>query len=456
MEPEFSTSDTEREKRDRPAGAALSGVTVEQALEAILQEFRPLEPVEVPLPDALGLVLAEDVSADIDIPPFDNSSMDGYAVRAQDTASASDDAPARLRVVGYLPAGGAPGPDDRVEQGTAFRIMTGAPIPPGADAVVRFEDTSEGRALDNPTLQPGDSRALPSRTGEEVAIFRGVRSGTSVRPAGGDIRRGEIVLRAGTTIRPAEIGVLASVGKALVRVHRRPLAVVLATGDELVGVDQTPGPGQIRNTNSYAVTALLRSWGAEAHDLGVARDNREHLIAKLREALALEPDLLVTSAGVSVGDYDIVKEVLMSMGTINMWRVRVKPGKPLAFGRLGERGVPFLGLPGNPVSSMVTMELFGRPAVLKMMGMKRLLRPTVNVRLTEAVESAPGRQNYIRAVVWQKGGEYLARSTGAQGSEILTSMARANAFLVVDERTARLEAGDTARAMLLDWPAEAP
>jgi molybdopterin molybdotransferase len=297
--------------RDKVADAALSGVSVEQALEAILAEFRPLEAVEAPLAGALGLVLAEDVAADMDIPPFDNSSMDGYAVRAEDTASARDDTPARLRVTGYLPAGGAPGPDDRVLPGTAFRIMTGAPIPPGANAVVRFEDTSEGRALDNPTLQPGESRARPSREGGDVEIYRGVRPGTSVRAAGGDIRRGEVVLRAGTTIRPAEIGVLASVGKALVRVHRRPKVVVLATGDELVGVAERPGPGQIRNTNSYAVTAQLRSWGAEAHDLGVARDNREHLTTKLREALALEPDLLVTSAGVSVGDYDIVKEGLM-------------------------------------------------------------------------------------------------------------------------------------------------
>jgi molybdopterin molybdotransferase len=441
--------------RDKVADAALSGVSVEQALEAILAEFRPLEAVEAPLAGALGLVLAEDVAADMDIPPFDNSSMDGYAVRAEDTAAASDESPAHLRVVGYLPAGGAPGPDDRVQSGTAFRIMTGAPIPPGANAVVRFEDTSEGRALDNPTLQPGESRARPSREGGDVEIYRGVRPGTSVRAAGGDIRRGEVVLRAGMTIRPAEIGVLASVGKALVRVHRRPKVVVLATGDELVGVAERPGPGQIRNTNSYAVTAQLRSWGAEAYDLGVARDNREHLTTKLREALALEPDLLVTSAGVSVGDYDIVKEVLMSMGTINMWRVRVKPGKPLAFGRIGERGVPFLGLPGNPVSSMVTMELFGRPAVLKMLGMKRLLRPEVTVRLAEAVESAPGRRNYIRAVVWREGDEYVARTTGAQGSEILTSMAKANAFLVVDEDTARLEAGERARAMLLDWPEDA-
>ncbi|MEO8288103.1 MAG: gephyrin-like molybdotransferase Glp [Chloroflexota bacterium] len=434
--------------------SALSGVTVEEALAAILSNFAPLDAVEVPLEETLGLVLAEDVSSDIDIPPFDNSSMDGFAVRAADTAGASDSTPSRLRVVGYLPAGGAPGPDDRVEEGTAFRIMTGAPVPPGADAVVRFEDTNEGRVLDNPTLQPGESRAAPSRTGEDVIIYRGVGEGVNVRSAGGDVKQGELVLRAGVTIRPAEVGVLASVGKAMVRVHRRPRVVVLATGDELVDVDEKPGPGQIRNSNGYSVTAQVRSWGAEAHNLGVARDNREHLVAKLEEALRLEPDLIITSAGVSVGDYDIVKEVLLSMGTISMWRVRVKPGKPLAFGRLGERGVPFLGLPGNPVSSMVSMELFGRPAVMKMFGKSRLHRPVIMVRALESIESTPGRENYIRAIVSKDGADYVARSTGAQGSEILTSMSRANAFLIVDESVRVVETGDHVRALMLDWPEE--
>jgi molybdopterin molybdotransferase len=434
--------------------AALAGVTVAEALEAILGHFSPLEAVTVPLAEALGLVLAEDVTSDMDLPPFDNSSMDGYAVVASDTQAASDDSPARLQVVGYLPAGGAPGPDDTVEPGTAFRIMTGAPIPPGADAVVRFEDTSEGRPLDNPSLQPGQARAVPVEINGEVAIFRGVRSGTNVRPAGGDVRQGETVLRAGATIRAAEIGVMASVGKAVVRVHRRPRVVVLATGDELVEPSEKPGPGQIRNSNGYAVTAQVRSWGAEAVNLGVARDNREHLTAKLEEALALQPDLLVTSAGVSVGDYDIVKEVLMSMGTISMWRVRIKPGKPLAFGRLGERGVPFLGLPGNPVSSMVTIELFGRPAVMKMLGKQRLQRPIIEARALEAIESTPGRENYIRGVVSREGGEYVARSTGPQGSEILTSMAKANALLIVDEHTRTVQPGEKVQALMLDWPEE--
>jgi molybdopterin molybdotransferase len=432
---------------DKPA---LSGVTVNEALAAILAGFKALPSIDVELAYALGMVLARDVTSDMDIPPFDNSSMDGYAVHAADTVSATGDQPVSLRITGYLPAGGAPAPEDRVEQGTAFRIMTGAPIPPGADAVVRFEDTSEGRSLDVPTLQPGDSRASPAQIGGQVLIYRGVGAGVNVRRSGGDTHKGDTVLTAGTTIRAAEIGVLASVGMERVPVHRRPRVAVLATGDELVGVGEKPGPGQIRNTNSYAVAAQLRSWGAEAFDLGVARDNRESLLAKLDEALALKPDLLVTSAGVSVGDYDIVKQILMERGTINMWRVRIKPGKPLAFGRLNESGVPFLGLPGNPVSSMVTMELFGRPAILKMLGKQDLQRPVVIARAAERIESTPGRENYIRGIVSYESGEYKARTTGAQGSEILTSMSRANALLVVDENTRIIEAGDMVRAMLLD------
>jgi molybdopterin molybdotransferase len=432
---------------DKPA---LSGVTVNEALAAILAGFEPLPKIEVDLADALGMVLAGDVTSDMDIPPFDNSSMDGYAVRAADTTSATDDQPVSLRITGYLPAGGAPAPEDRVEQGTAYRIMTGAPIPPGADAVVRFEDTGEGRPLDAPALQPGDSHASPAQIGGQVLIYKGVGAGVNVRRAGGDTHKGDTVLTAGTTIRAAEVGVLASVGMERVPVHRRPRVAVLATGDELVGVGEKPGPGQIRNTNSYAVAAQLRSWGAEAFDLGVAGDNRESLVAKLDEALALKPDLLVTSAGVSVGDYDIVKQLLMERGTINMWRVRIKPGKPLAFGRLNESGVPFLGLPGNPVSSMVTMELFGRPAVLKMLGKQDLHRPVVIARAVDRIESSPGRENYIRGIVNYEGGEYRARTTGAQGSEILTSMSKANALLVVDENIPAIEAGGMVRAMLLD------
>ncbi|HKP54803.1 MAG TPA: gephyrin-like molybdotransferase Glp [Chloroflexia bacterium] len=431
----------------------LTSISVSEALQNILAEFAPLDAVAVPLAESLGLVLAEEVYSDIDIPPFDNSSMDGYALRAADLAGASPASPAALRVAGYLPAGAAPGPGDYVEEGSAFRIMTGAPMPPGADAVIPFEDTSEGRALRAAVLQPGESRATPLLVGGEVLIYRRVGPGDYIRRAGEDVRQGDLVLSKGTNIRPAEVGVLAAVGKSTVTVHRRPRVAILATGDELVDVGEMPGPGQIRNSNNYAVEAQVGSWGAEAFNLGVARDDRDHLMSKLEEALDLRPDLLVTSAGVSVGDYDFVKDVLMSLGSITMWRVRLKPGKPLAFGRLrGREGstVPFLGLPGNPVSSMVTMELFGRPAILKMLGKSHLQRPVVMARALEALENSGGREHYIRGIVTEEGGEYVARTTGKQESNILTSMSRANAFLVVGEETRRIEVGELVRAMLLD------
>jgi molybdopterin molybdotransferase len=356
-------------------------------------------------------------------------------------------------VTGDIPAGAAPGPEDRVETGAAIRIMTGAPVPPGADSVVKFEDTDEGRVLDDPHRQPG-SKASPLKMGGEVQIFHEVKRGDSVRPAGEDTRAGELVLSAGTTIRPAEVSVLAAVGKARVLVHRRPRVAILATGDELVDVSERPGPGQIRNTNNYAVAAQVSSWGAAAIDLGVARDNIEDLTAKIEHALSLEPDLLVTSAGVSVGDYDIVKDVLMSKGSISMWQVRMRPGKPVAFGHLGPKRVPFMGLPGNPVSSMVNMELFGRPAIMKMLGKKRIRRETITARAAEQIENNAGREHYIRGIVTKEGGEYVARTTGAQGSNLLTSMSKANALLIIGEDTRLVKEGDPVRALMLDWSEE--
>ncbi|MDQ6694095.1 MAG: molybdopterin molybdotransferase MoeA [Chloroflexota bacterium] len=442
------------EKASRQDIKTATGVSVAEALDGILAEFAPLPAVSVALARALGLVLAEEVYSDIDIPPFDNSSMDGYAVKSQDTAGADNDKPVRLKMQGYIRAGAALLEKDRVESGKAFRIMTGAPLPQGADAVIRFEDTSEGRKLDTMRLLPGDARAEPNTAGGDVLLFRSVKPGDSVRKAGEDVKAGELVLRPGIVIRPAEVGVLAAVGKSQVLVHRRPRVAVLATGDELVEPSVLPGPGQIRNTNNYAVAAQVEQWGAEAINLGVARDNREHLVAKLKEALALKPDLLVTSAGVSVGDHDIVKDVLLEMGSLSMWRVRVRPGKPLAFGRIGEKGVPFLGLPGNPVSSMVTMELFGRPAIMKMMGKARLHRPIIKAHLLEGLDNAGGREHYMRGIIEKEGDEYTARLTGEQGSGILTSMSRANALLIVDEKTSRMEAGEMVRALMLDWPEE--
>lgn len=432
----------------------LTSITVQEALDLVLSYFEPLPPIEVPLMGSLGLVLAQDVYSDMDLPPFDNSSMDGYAVRAESTDGASQETPAGLRVVGSLPAGAAPGPDDRVEPGTAFRIMTGAPVPPGADAVVPFENTNEGRALDTPRLQPEDAHATPILLGGDVLIYRAVRTGENIRRVGEDMVNGALVLNKGATVRSAEIGVLASVGKARVMAHRRPKVAILATGDELVDVDRKPGPGQIRNTNNYAIAAQVTSWGGVAHNLGVARDEYADVEAKIKEGLALEPDLFVTSAGVSVGDYDVVKEVLMSLGTIGMWRVRMRPGKPLVFGRLGERGVPFLGLPGNPVSGMVSMELYGRPAVMKMLGKNRLYRPVITAQAAEDIKDTSGRESYLRGIVTKRGETYLARTTGNQGSAILTSMSKANAFLIVDEQTSLIREGEPVRALMLDWPEE--
>ena len=429
---------------------ARTGVSVAEATEAILASFSPLSAVAVPLAECLGLVLAEDVYSDIDLPPFDNSAMDGYAVRAEDTRGASPEHPAGLRVIGYIPAGSAPGPGDFVAPGTAFRVMTGAPVPPGADAVVRFEDTNEGRALAKPGLQPGSARAEPVSIGSDVLIYTVMQKGDSLRPRGEDVQAGTLVLGKGTLIRAYEIGVLAAVGKGQVTVHRRPRVAILATGDELVDVDQTPGPGQIRNSNNYAVAAQVSTWGGIALNLGVARDTLEDTTARIKQALDLKPDLLITSAGVSVGDYDVVKEVLMSLGSISMWQVRMRPGKPLAFGHLGPERVPFMGLPGNPVSSMVNMELFGRAAILKMLGRDQIQRTPVIAKALEPLENSSGRQHYIRGIVIREGNEYTARSTGGQGSNLLTSMSRANALLVIDEDTQLIEAGQTVKALLLD------
>jgi molybdopterin molybdotransferase len=408
-------------------------ISVGKALEYVLKHFGPLEPEEVEILDALDRVLAEDVYSDIDIPPFDNSAMDGYAVRAGDTVGASPEAPVTLRVIGDLAAGYTT--DLVVEPGTAIRIMTGAPLPAGADAVVRFEETSEGLA--------GEGRD------DLVEVFSEVVIRENVRPAGEDILKGELVLTEGTILRPQEIGVLASLGRARVRVIRRPRVAILATGDELVGIDESLAPGKIRNSNEYSNAALVQRYGGVPVRLGIARDDVEELTAKIREGLAHKVDLFLTSAGVSVGDYDVVKDVLGAEGEMHFWQVRMKPGKPLAFGEI--QGVPLLGLPGNPVSAMVSFEQFARPAILKMLGKTRLRKPTVEAILEEDVESS-GRRNFKRAVITRRGGEYYASVTGPQGSGVLTSMVKANGLVIIPEGVRHVKAGERVAAQMLDWP----
>ncbi len=412
-------------------------ISVEEAFARIMPHFSVLGPEEVEILDALDRVLADDIYSDMDIPPFANSAMDGYAVCAADLQGASRENPVALQVIGNLAAGHVS--DLTVVSGSALRIMTGAPLPVGADAVVRFEDTSEG-------LSGGK---WAERQAENlVHVFVTAVPGENTRPCGEDVRKGELVLQKGTVIRPSEIGVLASLGLSRVRVTRRPRVAVLATGDELLAIDQHLEPGKIRNSNEYSVAALVLKYGGVPVRLGIARDNVADLTAKVREGIALGVDLFLTSAGVSVGDYDIVKDVLDAEGKMDFWQVRMKPGKPLAFGIVG--GVPLIGLPGNPVSSMVSFEQFARPAILKMLGKTRLIKPTVEAILERDVSNS-GRRGYIRVVLTRREHGWTARVTGEQGSGVLTSMARANGLAVIPESKMIARAGERVTVQVLDW-----
>ncbi len=403
-------------------------LSVEEALERVLSAFEPLPPERVPILETLGQVLAEDIVAEMDIPPLTNTAMDGYAVRAADTAGATPDRPVRLRVVYDLAAGYTS--EVAVTPGTAIRIMTGAPIPPGADAVVRFEDTTQ--------------------EGEWVYIHKQVPVGKDIRQAGEDVKKGALILPKGTEIRPQEVGMLAALGHPTVLVHRRPRVGILATGDEVIEIDAPWRPGKIRNANSYSNGAQVLRYGGVPVLLGIARDDVEELTERIRSALEQEVDLLLTSGGVSVGDFDVVKKVLAAEGEIGFWRVRMKPGKPLAFGHI--RGVPILGLPGNPVSAMVSFELFARPAILKMLGRKRLAKPTVEATLLEGIELKDDRRHYLRVTLERRDGEVVARLTGDQGSGILLSMVKAQGLAIIPEDADRLPPGAKVRVMMLDWP----
>ena len=419
-------------------------LSVEEARQRVLGAFHPLEPERVPIIDTTGRILAEDVHADTDIPPHANSSMDGFAVQAADTIGADPASPASLLLIGDLPAGHVP--DQEVRSGTAVRIMTGAPLPPGADAVVKVEDT--------------DTQS------DHVNIFTAVETGNYVRPAGEDVRKGALVLRRGTRLRPQETGMLAALGRQTASVARKPRVAVLATGDELVAIDQPLAPGKIRNANSYSNAAQVAQHGGIPVLLGIARDRVEELTAKIEEGLRQEVDLFLTSGGVSVGDFDLVKDVLAAEGEMDFLRVRMKPGKPLAFGHLhlppseDQRGVgrtvPILGLPGNPVSVMVSFEMFVRPALLKMQGARHWSRPIVEATLMDDIPYKDERRHFVRVrLLWEEG-EYHAYLTGDQGSGILSSMVKANALAVIPEDWNSAQAGVVVSVMILDPSASIP
>ncbi len=417
-------------------------ISVEQALEKILEHIEVLDTEESPILNCLGQVLAEDVFSEINIPPLDNSAMDGYAVRAADTRGASPKSPRVLRVIDTVTAGSIS--KAKLGPGTAVRIMTGAPIPSGADAVVKFEDTDqEGRGAGAP----------------EVGILAEVALGLEIRRAGEDIAKGSLVLKKGAVVRPAEIGTLASLGRRTVKVFRRPVVAVLATGDEVVDITQPLPEGKIYNSNTYSLASLVMRYGGIPKILGIASDVEDSLVARLH--LGLDADMLVTSGGVSLGDYDIVRDVLAKEGEVVFWRVKQKPGKPLAFGMIralaeggGVRKIPLFGLAGNPVSAMLNFELFARPAMLKMMGRKKLAKPMIEATIEEPVENTDGRRIFARAVVQKRDGKYFARLTGPQGSGILTSMTLANGLVIVPEDTPGVAEGDSVQVIMLDWGEE--
>jgi molybdopterin molybdotransferase len=421
-------------------------LSVEEALQKILHEVNVLEAESVPILESLGQVLAEDIKSDINVPPLDNSAMDGYAVRSQDTKGATGKTPRFLRVIDIVLAGSIS--RQEVVPGTAVRIMTGGPIPRGADSVVQFEDTDEQK-----------NKNTPAGTISRVGILSEARPGLNIRLAGEDITRGTIALKKGTVVRSAEIGLMASLGYSRVKVIRRPIVAVLSTGNELVEVSQSLPEGKIYDSNAYSIASLVKRYGCIPKLLGIARDDEAELVSKLKQAQ--DADMLLTTGGVSMGDYDMVKDILARDGEMLFWQVRVKPGKPLAFGKIKgkdksgkSKSIPHLGLPGNAASCMVSFELFVRPALLKMMGKKNLTKPAVDVIMEDSVKNDAGRRIYDRAIIEKRDGHYYARLTGPQGSGILTSMSLANGLVLIPEEITKVNKGDTVQALMLDWNEE--
>ncbi|MDQ3940496.1 MAG: molybdopterin molybdotransferase MoeA [Actinomycetota bacterium] len=370
---------------------------VDVARARVLDHFHPLDTIKLPVRDALGHVLAEDVFAPHPLPRFDNSAMDGYALRAVDTDGASSVSPVTLAAVGVIPAG-QPG-DVRLTAGSAIRIMTGAPLPPGADAVVPIEEVEE-------------------RDGG-VAIRSRLSPGTFVRKHGEDVAEGDLLVARGTEVGAGEAALLAAAGVSPVQVHRRPRVAILVTGDELVPPEASPAPGQIRDSNSVALAALVEEAGGEVTRLGRVRDTLESHRSEFERAAAVA-DVVVSSGGVAVGDHDLVKAVLEELGSIDLWRVAMQPGKPVVLGRIGT--TPVLGLPGNPVSVHVGFEQFVRPAIRKLRGCGELLRPTIEATVTEPLEKPPGRLHFVRVRLAASRDGWRATPTGPQGSHIQSSL----------------------------------
>jgi molybdopterin molybdotransferase len=404
---------------------------VRAAQTRILGHFEAVETEILPLARCAGRVLARDIRS-TDLPPFDNSSVDGFALIAADTADTAGTRHRMLRVVADIPAGSWP--KVRLRPGQAARIMTGAPLPPGADAVVMLENTD--------VL----SRQAEPRPPAWVSALKSVKEGENIRRRGTDVRRGRRILERGRRLRPQDLGFLAMINAAQVRVFRKPRIALLSSGDELARPGRPSKPGQIRESNSVTLSALMMEAGCEVLGLGIARDSAGAIRALLDRAVAKSADLIVSSAGVSVGALDLVRNVVESGGKLDFWRVNVRPGKPLAFGEYC--GVPFLGLPGNPVSAFVGFELFVRPAVARLAGLSASRPRLVDATLEEAVKS-DGRESYLRSVVQECQAGFCAKLAGHQGSGNLLSLVQANALLIIPAGVKSLAVGDQVKAWLL-------
>lgn len=399
-------------------------VSVEEASRIILRQVSPLPGEGVALLQAAGRVLFENVRASRNVPPFANSAMDGYAVRWQDVARASTTNTVTLSVLEDVPAGYVA--RRRVTKGNAIRIMTGAPVPRGADAIVRVEYTES--------------------IGDRVRISGVDGQGSHIRGIGEDIQKGRPILKKGKLLTSADIGLLASVGKSRVRVYRRPTVAIISTGDELLEVDDAPRPGKIVNSNSYTLSAAVQEIGAVPHLLGIVRDKRKSLASAFKRALHY--DVVITSGGVSVGDYDLVKGALLDVGVrMALWRVAQRPGHPFAFGRMGSK--PVFGLPGNPVSSAVSFLLYARPALLKMMGYKSYFLPVIHATLEHEIKKTKGLKEFIRCCLREDDGRSFASSTGTQSSGVLHSLSLAQGLIVCKEEETLLPKGSQVPVILL-------
>ena len=395
-------------------------LSFEAARTMILESVIPLPPEAVSLLDVVGMVIAEDIRAPWDMPLWNNSAMDGFAVRAEDCVAGQT-----LTVDGYIPAGGSAS-GITVKPGGAVKIMTGAPAPVGCDAIVPIEETQEND--------------------DQLIITGQVRPGDHLRIRGEDVSKGELVIAAGTALRPAEINMLASFGYRTAPVFRRPKVAILSTGDELVEPGEDIGTGQIFNSNDYSIAAAVKQLGGEPVLLGIARDDRQSLTEKI--AAGLEEDVLITTAGVSMGDHDLVCDVLEALQVERrFWKVDIKPGRPTAFGL--KNGKPVFSLPGNPVSSMITFEQFVRPALLKMMGHQRVIKPLVRAVMQETIKKKPGRVQFLRVRVANDGQRLVASSSGDQNTGILRTLLRANGIAVLPADLEQLRSGEEVDVHLL-------